>query len=140
MLVQWRGVTCGSLTSSVHDKATTPGLTKHAKLSTWPLVMASSPAMPFHSQMIFFSPRYSLRAASIPSRPRAGFLLGWSRHSSVQIRVLQGARRRLLLVQKKMNSSTGSMAPKVCNTPYHTSRHAHAYTQTQKPQPMICLF
>lgn len=83
--------TCGSLTSSVQERATTPGRTKHARLSTCPLVIASSPAMPFHSQMIFFSPRYSFRFASMPSRPRLGFLLGCSRHSSVQIRVLQPA-------------------------------------------------
>ena len=96
--------TCGSFSSSVHDKATTPGLTKQARLSTWPLVMASSPAMPFHSQMIFFKPRYSFRAASIPFRPKAGFLLGWSRHSSVQIRVLH-SKDEDEGVGKKLNDS-----------------------------------
>ena len=60
----WHGpdlcaVTCGSFSSSVQDSPTTPGRMKHARLSTWPFVMASSPAMPLHSQMILVRPRYS---------------------------------------------------------------------------------
>jgi hypothetical protein len=40
---------CGSSSSSVHERRTTPGLTKQHRLSTWPLV-SSSPGEPNEQQ------------------------------------------------------------------------------------------
>ncbi len=36
------GRTCGSLTSSHQDSATTPGRMKHARLSTWPFTTCAA--------------------------------------------------------------------------------------------------
>jgi hypothetical protein len=36
------GRTCGSLTSSHQDSATTPGRMKHARLSTWPFTTCAT--------------------------------------------------------------------------------------------------
>ncbi len=58
--------------------------------------MASSPAMPFHSQMILSSPRYSFSWASMPSLSKLGFRLGCSRHCSVQMRVLEQKQDQML--------------------------------------------